>query len=97
MKRWNLCLLSLAGTCLWFPSVAATDDIEKKAHKECGIYLAKSTIPGAGLGMFAGNRDYKEDDIITSGDIAVPVFEISWHNGFEEINVSGVLPQPAKV
>ena len=49
--------------------------------KSCGVYLAPSTIPGAGLGMFAG-RDYKRHDIVTQGDIVIPLSEIDWHNGF---------------
>jgi len=49
--------------------------------KTCGIYLAPSTIPGAGLGMFAG-RTYKRSEIVTEGDIVIPLSEIDWHNGF---------------
>ena len=50
--------------------------------KQCGVYLAPSTIPGAGLGMFAG-RDYKPREIVTEGDIVIPLSEIDWHNGFQ--------------
>ena len=50
-------------------------------RKECGVYLAPSTIPGAGMGMFAGNKEYQEGDIVTLGDLVVPVFELDWHNG----------------
>jgi len=49
--------------------------------KQCGVYLAPSTIPGAGLGMFAG-RTYKRSEIVTDGDIIIPLSEIDWHNGF---------------
>lgn len=48
--------------------------------------MAPSTIPGAGLGMFAGNRDYEEDDILTRGDLVIPIFELDWHNGFHDYN-----------
>ena len=54
---------------------------KKKQYKECGVYLAPSTIPGAGMGMFAGNKQYEKGDIVTEGDIVVPVFELDWHNG----------------
>lgn len=50
--------------------------------KSCGVYLAPSTIPGAGLGMFAG-RSFKRNDIVTQGDIVIPISEIDWHNGFQ--------------
>ena len=51
------------------------------AAKECGINLAPSTIPGAGLGMFAGNKAYAPGDIVTLGDLVIPAFEPDWHNG----------------
>ena len=91
--------------------------------KACGVYLAPSTIPGAGLGcvcsfvaffclfwryyirhdchdgsplfvfcsihtlsfyarMFAG-RSYRRREVVTQGDIVIPLSEIDWHNGFE--------------
>lgn len=49
--------------------------------KTCGVWLAPSTIPGAGLGMFAG-RDFARNDVVTQGDIVIPLSEIDWHNGF---------------
>lgn len=58
---------------------------EKGAHhpssnnKECGIYLAQSTIPNAGLGMFAG-KDYRKNSKVTDGDIIVPLIEVDWNN-----------------
>lgn len=50
------------------------------ATKECGVYLAPSTIPGAGMGMYAGNKEYNDGDILTDSDIVIPVFELDWHN-----------------
>lgn len=48
-------------------------------NDECGIYLAQSTIPHAGLGMYAG-KDYKKYEQVTDGDIIVPLIEIDWNN-----------------
>lgn len=50
--------------------------------EECGVYLAPSTIPGAGLGMFAG-KDFKAGERVTWGDVIIPLVEISWNNGNE--------------
>ncbi|KAG7352713.1 SET methyltransferase domain containing protein [Nitzschia inconspicua] len=47
---------------------------------ECGIYLAPSSIPGSGLGMYAGNRTFHVNDIVTDEDIVVPIFEREWHS-----------------
>jgi hypothetical protein len=48
----------------------------------CGVYLAPSTIPGAGLGLFAGHA-YEPNDVVTKGDIIISLSELDWHNGFE--------------
>ena len=48
----------------------------------CGIYLAESTIPHAGLGMFAGKR-YRQNEKVTDGDIVIPLLEVDWHNGHD--------------
>jgi hypothetical protein len=45
----------------------------------CGLYLAESTIPGAGLGIFAG-EDFKEGSKIGRGDVCIPFVEMYWHN-----------------
>lgn len=46
----------------------------------CGIYLAPSTIPGSGLGLFAGNKYYEEDDPVTFGDTTIPIVDYEWNN-----------------
>jgi hypothetical protein len=51
------------------------DDLES-----CGIYLAPSSIPNAGLGMYAGHRPFKKNDEVTYEDIVMPIFEFEWHN-----------------
>jgi hypothetical protein len=47
----------------------------------CGVWLAKSTIPGAGFGMFAGKDFAKNEDLLPSGDVVIPVVDIDIHNG----------------
>lgn len=51
------------------------------APRECGVFLAESTIPHAGLGMYAG-KDYYTNDVVTSGDIMIPIFEMDKHNKY---------------
>jgi hypothetical protein len=50
------------------------------AASKCGLYLAPSTIPGAGLGLFAGNEKHP-GDIIGPGDVAIPLIDIKYHAG----------------
>lgn len=51
-------------------------------ESQCGIYLANSTIPGAGLGMFLGHTSLQPNDLVTFGDVVIPLFEMDWHNAF---------------
>ena len=47
---------------------------------ECELYIAASTIPNAGLGIFSG-LSKKKDDFIGNGDKAIPLIDVWWHNG----------------
>jgi hypothetical protein len=50
----------------------------------CGIWLAPSTIPGAGLGMFAG-RDFDEgEDLQEVGDVVIPVVDMVEHQASDD-------------
>lgn len=46
---------------------------------ECGIWLAPSTIPGAGLGMYAGRDFRKGDHLQEYGDVVIPIVDIERH------------------
>jgi hypothetical protein len=48
----------------------------------CGWYLAESTIPGAGLGAFAG-REYQRMDIVgdVQGEQVIPIVDLHFHQG----------------
>jgi hypothetical protein len=47
----------------------------------CGMYLAPSTIPGAGLGIFAGDHPIARGEALGMGDIVIPIVDFHWHNG----------------
>jgi hypothetical protein len=47
---------------------------------DCDLYIAESTIPRAGLGIFSGVAKSK-GDFIGNGDKAIPVVDFSWHGG----------------
>jgi hypothetical protein len=54
--------------------------IETSAYKpKCGIYLAPSSIPGSGLGMYAGDRVYEKNELVTLGDVTIPIIEYKWN------------------
>lgn len=48
------------------------------SNSKCGLYLAPSTIPGAGLGLFAGDEK-NPGDIVGPGDVAIPIVDIKYH------------------
>jgi hypothetical protein len=66
------------------------DGVAAKKTIECGIYLAPSSIPFAGLGMYVGNRSFEVNDIVTDEDIVVPIIEREWHADENEGKVRGI-------
>ena len=58
------------------------DDDEEEEDEECGLYLAPSTIPGAGLGMYSGKYKIREGEHVVpqnGGDVMIPLIEMEWH------------------
>lgn len=53
--------------------------ISNQHQKECGIWLAPSSVPGAGLGMFAGRDFEKGEQMQQSGDVVIPIVDILMH------------------
>jgi len=45
-------------------------------EEQCGIWLAPSSIPGAGMGMFAGKAFAEHDVLSPTGDYAVGIVDI---------------------
>ena len=47
---------------------------------ECGLYIAESTIPNAGIGIFSGVAKSASLDDIGNGDKAIPLVDLYFHN-----------------
>ena len=41
-------------------------------QRQCGIYLAMSTLPGTGIGMFAGRNFQATERLMMTVDLAIP-------------------------
>ena len=56
------------------------------SSSECGMYLAPSTIPGAGMGVFAGHHDIQKGEYLLSddGDLVIPAYDMNWHVGHDK-------------
>jgi hypothetical protein len=60
----------------------ATDDqkvLGGKKYPECGLYIAESTIPNAGMGIFSAVAK-KPGDPLGSGDVGIPNIEMNYHH-----------------
>mmetsp|Transcript_24210 Transcript_24210/g.57476 ORF Transcript_24210/g.57476 Transcript_24210/m.57476 type:complete len:665 (+) Transcript_24210:54-2048(+) len=83
----------ILGSTIIFISAAAVDhdresESESESSNPCLLYLAESTIPGAGLGMFAG-KDFNEGELVGRvGDPAFPTVDQDWHNSPEGASVT---------
>lgn len=53
---------------------------DKPEDSVCGLWLAPSTIPGAGLGMYAGMDFVPGQEFIRGGDSVVAISDIKQHN-----------------
>ena len=71
------------------PQENAPSAVPTKATKttpsssECGLYLAPSTIPGAGLGMFSAYPRSK-GETVGNEEVVLPLVEVSFYNGQQE-------------
>lgn len=54
-------------------------DVIISQNIECHLYLAESTIEGAGLGIFSA-VEKMPGDTVGHGDVCIPVTEFYWHN-----------------
>jgi hypothetical protein len=61
-------------------SFALPPGIRPLESSSCELFMAASTIPGAGLGIFTA-KDLEEGGLVGSGDVAIPLLEVPWHQG----------------
>ena len=71
----NVCPFEADGSC----SSPISSPEGASPTPKCGVYLAMSTLPGTGIGMFAG-RDYEEgQDMMELGDHVIPIVDVNIH------------------
>jgi hypothetical protein len=60
---------------------AAKEVADDAPRLECGIWLALSSLPNTGMGMYAG-KEYKHGQPLQTplGDISIPITDIKIHN-----------------
>jgi hypothetical protein len=80
-------LVALAFFATFVAEVSPSSTIpqRRQPNDECNLYLAPSTIPGAGLGMFAGSRPFKKGERLAPPDIMIPAYDLEWNNGYQHL------------
>eukprot|EP00537_Pseudo-nitzschia_pungens_P017557 CAMPEP_0172410782 /NCGR_PEP_ID=MMETSP1061-20121228/77059_1 /TAXON_ID=37318 /ORGANISM="Pseudo-nitzschia pungens, Strain cf. pungens" /LENGTH=664 /DNA_ID=CAMNT_0013146977 /DNA_START=73 /DNA_END=2067 /DNA_ORIENTATION=+ len=80
---WFLLLLAMCSSAL-SDIYYETIGIKKRRYDppdECGLYLAPSSIPGAGLGMYSGSKKYEQFELVSDSDLMIPTWDLDYHNG----------------
>jgi hypothetical protein len=51
----------------------------------CGLYVAESTLPGAGIGIYSG-VEHQSGSVIGYGDVCIPIIDLKthWREGYED-------------
>jgi len=62
----------------WLAPLAIVSSEEEELS--CGIWFAKSTIPGAGLGIFAGIDFQPQTSVLPTGDVVIPIVDMEIHH-----------------
>jgi hypothetical protein len=57
----------------------SSSDINLGDDPICGVWFAKSTIPGAGLGLFAGKDFQESEPLLSTGDVVISVVDGKLH------------------
>jgi hypothetical protein len=60
-------------------SAAADNNGKERTWPDCGLYMAESSIPGSGLGVFAG-RHLSRGSRVSYGDVVLQVTDFEAHN-----------------
>jgi hypothetical protein len=60
-------------------STAADNSGKERTWPQCGLYMAESSIPGSGLGMYAG-RHFRSGSQVAYGDVVLQVTDFEAHN-----------------
>jgi hypothetical protein len=72
----NTCQADNDGTCQ--PEVAAN---VSSINSQCRVWLAMSTLPGAGIGTFAGTAFKKGEEMMRAGDHIIPIVDLFMYHG----------------
>lgn len=66
------------GSCEVSANGEETCVVNQEPRRQCSLYMAPSTIAGAGLGVFTGT-DRQIDEVIGTGDVMFPLVDVAYH------------------
>ena len=62
-------------------TTCAENNIKSSHSNKCRVWVAKSTLPGSGIGMFAGDYLIKNgDEMMRAGDHTIPIVDLALHH-----------------
>jgi hypothetical protein len=76
--------LDVQGNSIASDSSAPESHDDGDNNVECGLWLAPSTLKGAGLGMYAGIDFVKGEELLRGGDSVIAISDITQHNANKE-------------
>lgn len=59
-----------------FPKTWYQGNVETYAEPTCSLYMAESSIPNAGLGIFAGRAFFEEEPVDPSPQVVIPLIDL---------------------
>ena len=68
-----------------FPFLVLALEVSSSPDLECELFIAPSTIPRAGYGVFSATEK-KPGDTIGNGDVAFALFDFAWGRGKKHRN-----------
>eukprot|EP00536_Pseudo-nitzschia_multiseries_P018661 jgi/Psemu1/56654/gm1.56654_g len=78
---WFLMLILFSSSPSIANDIIGTKKRRYEPPNECGLYLAPSSIPGAGLGMYSGSKKYEAYELVSDSDLMIPTWDLDYHNG----------------
>ena len=61
------------------------DEQQQRQQQRCKLYLAESSIPNAGLGIYFGDDIAENETLSHFQDVVLPILDIELHNDYNAI------------
>ena len=87
IRLLSLVLVLFVGEVVLSTSEDLIQSTSETTNNECSLFLAESTIPNAGMGVFTTIALDKGK--MVASDIGIPIIDLEWHNGGDNVITAG--------